>query len=109
MIHIFIDLSPDEIKYKTRYIGLRWQYSLAWGVLDKVRTIFGYDLPSMIILRRKTKDELVNYCLALIKQKNENINVDDHNLKLRLAHYISKGESDTFEWEGVKYHLTMKW
>lgn len=109
MKHVFIDLSPDSVKYKTVFVGLTWQNSLPWGVLEKIRMIFGYDIPSTLLLRRKTRDELVNHCLTIIRQKNLDINVNDHNLRSRLSHYIGRGETCRFEWQDVEYHLSMKW
>ena len=40
-IHLTIDLSTDETKYISRFIGKGWKLHLSYGLVKQIENIFG--------------------------------------------------------------------
>ena len=87
---LVIDLSVDEAKFVTRYIGLAWRFGLSHGTLQRIERVFGSDIPRNLLLRRRTTDELIDYCLMKIKRFDNNIQVNVEQLKYALGYQIGK-------------------
>lgn len=90
---LVIDLSTDEAKFITRYIGRAWRFGLSPGTLRQIERVFGSNIPRNLLLRRRTTDELIDYCLLKIKQFDINIQLNVEQLKYALGYQIGKKAS----------------
>lgn len=109
-IHLTIDLSTDETKYISRFIGKGWKLHLSYGLVKQIENIFGTNLPSTLLLRRKTPNELISYCLTKIKQSCYGFNINEEQLKHALAYQIGKKESGIIKVnEELTVELILKW
>lgn len=105
-----IDLSIDEAKYLTRYIGRSWNLNISHGAIKQIERIFGTNLPSTLLLRRRTINELVSYCLTKIKQSCFGYVFDEEQVKYSLAYQIGKKESGFIKInEELSVELVLTW
>lgn len=107
---VTIDLSGDDAKYITRYIGKTWNFNLPYGVIKQIEQVFGTNLPSNLLLRRRTTGELATYCLTKIKQSCFGFVFDEEQVKFGLCYQIGKKESGFVKInEQLTVELLLKW
>lgn len=107
---IVVNLSEDHAKYITRFIGKAWKTNLGRGIVNQIHNVFGINLPSALILRRRTPDELLRYTLSEIKKLDSNVNTEDENLRHKLLYQIGLKTSGFIHLSKSKsVELVLKW
>lgn len=104
-----INISVDEAKYINRYVGRFAQYRHHSKVFSILKSCFGDNLPTTILVRRRTQDELVNYIIDKMNKVNKSINREDIDLRHKLHSIIQGRTTTTFEWYEQKYQIIMVW
>lgn len=110
--YIRIDLTTDENKYVTRFISRLWKQGLPerWRLF--IEKLIGEKTQGLVLIRRKTPDELVDFCIKELQRgfPEKHYQQDDKILRSKLHRAIVVGHNNIFTIEDeVLIDFIMHW
>lgn len=95
MGYVTVDLSCDENKYVSRYIGNYPTQNLRGNMRKLFERLLGEGTKGRILIRRKTFDELIDYSIKRLDEAFPDVGYSntDPVLRKEIANVIHKGTS----------------